>query len=358
MNLLVSYIVAAILRATALVALVLVAVASVVELVGQIDDINGGGYGLPQALIYVALRIPHKLFDVLPAAALIGSLLGLGNLAVHRELVVMRASGISQYGLVAAAGAAGAILLVLMWLLGESLAPSLGDYARRARAAALFEDVNTASARTTWLREGDRFFSLRDPAQGEARGTWVMVFERAGQTGLRRIEEAELVAPVDADSEVWDMLDYAETEFTATGTAARRLTQLRRDVGLSPAMLELSEVRVDLLELTELKQRIGYLESRGQDASRFLGAYWGRIANSVSVVLMTMLALPFVLGSLRSASASARMIVGLVIGLGYYVLGELAANSREVFALDPVVAAWAPGALLLAITALAVARLR
>lgn len=358
MNLLVSYIVAAILRATALVALVLVAVASVVEFVGQLDDIGIGGYGLPQALLYVALRMPHKLFDVLPAAALIGALLGLGNLAVHRELVVMRASGISQYGLVAAAGSAGAVLLVVMWLLGESLAPSLGDYARRSRTDALYEDVDTASTRCTWLREGDRVFNLRGPAQGEASGQGIRVFELSGFKGLRSIAEAELVAPVDPESEVWDMLDYAETEFSEAGTSARRMTQLRRDVGLSSEMLELCEERVDLLELAELKQRIGYLESRGLDASRFLGAYWGRVANSVSVVLMTMLALPFVLGNLRSASAGARMIVGLVIGLGYYVLGELAANSREVFALDPVVAAWAPGAVLLAITALAVARLR
>jgi lipopolysaccharide export system permease protein len=357
-NLLVSYIVRAILRATALVALVLVAVASVVEFVGQLGDVGIESYGLPQALIYVALRIPHKLFDVLPAAALIGALLGLGNLAVHRELVVMRASGISQFRLVAAAGTAGVVLLVVMWLLGESLAPSLGDYARRARTDALFEDVDTASARTTWHREGDRYFMIEEPAQGEARGKRVTAFESAGVTALRRVEEAELFAPAEPDSEAWDMLDYAETEFTGTGTTARRMERLRRDVGLSPSMLEIYEDRVDLLELPELRQKIRYLESRGLDAGRFLAAYWDRIASSVSVVLMTMLALPFVLGSLRSASASARMIVGLVIGLGYYVLGELAANSREVFALDPVVAAWAPSAVLFVITALAVARLR
>jgi lipopolysaccharide export system permease protein len=295
---------------------------------------------------------------VLPAAALIGSLLGLGNLAVHREIVVMRASGISQYSLVAAAGAAGVVLLVIMWLLGESLAPSLGDYARRARADALFDGLDTASARSIWQREGDRFFHLRDPAPGEPGGQRVSVFERAGESALRRIEEAELVPLLDPDSEVWDMLDYAETEFTASGTMARRESQIQRDVGVSQAMLEYSYVRVDLMELPELKQQILYLESLGLDAARFVGAYWGRIASSVSVVLMTMLALPFVLGSLRSASASARMIIGLVIGLGYYVLGEMSANSREVFALDPVAAAWAPSAILLAITVLAVARLR
>ena len=358
MNLLVSYIVKAILRATALVALVLVAVASVVEFVGQLGDVGTGTYGLPQALIYVALRIPHKLFDVLPAAALIGSLLGLGNLAVHRELVVMRTSGLSQYRLTAAAGAAGAVLLAVMWLLGESLAPSLGDYARRARTDALFEGVDRASERSTWFAEGNRFFKLRDPAQGEAGLQRISVFELAGETGLRSIQEAELVAPSDPGSEVWDMLDYAETEFTETGTAARRMSELRRNLGFSTELLALTEERVDLLELAELRQRILYLESHGQDTARYLGAYWGRIASSVSVVLMTMLALPFVLGSLRSASASARMIIGLVIGLGYYVLGELSANSREVFALDPVVAAWGPSAVLFAITVVAVARLR
>jgi lipopolysaccharide export system permease protein len=358
MNLLVSYIVLAILRATAMVALVLVAVASVVEFVGQLDDIGVASYGLPQALVYVALRIPHKLFDVLPAAALIGSLLGLGNLAVHRELVIMRTSGISQYRLVAAAGAAGAVLLVIMWLLGESLAPSLGDYARSLRADALFEDVDTASAQSTWLREGNRIFNLRGPAQGEASGQAIRMFELEGETELRRVAEAELVAPVDPDSEVWEMLDYAETEFVGSGTSARRLNQLRRNLGLSREMLELSEVRVDLLELRELNQRIDYLEGRGLDASRFQGAYWGRIASGSSVVFMTMLALPFVLGGLRSSSSGARMIVGLVIGLGYYVLGELSTNSREVFALDPVIAAWAPSGVLIAITVLAIARLR
>ena len=356
MNRLTTYIVGAVLRATALVAVVLVAVASVVEFVGQLDDVGLASYGLGDAVSYVALRIPHKLFDVLPAAALIGSLLALGNMAVHRELVVMRASGVSQYRLLSAVGAAGVVLLVVMWLLGESLAPSLGEYARRARADALFEDIDTASPQSTWIREGNRIFNLRGPAQGEAAGQSVRIYELDGDAVLRRIAEAEIVGPVASGSEVWELIDYAETEFDGISTRARRDARVRQNFGLSQEML--SELRVDLLELTVLRQTIAYYEGRGLDASRFLSAYWGRIANAVSVVLMTMLALPFVLGSLRSTGAGARMLVGLIIGLGYYVLGELSANSREVFALDPIVAAWAPSGVLLVVTAIAVVRLR
>jgi lipopolysaccharide export system permease protein len=356
-NRLASYITVSVLRGTAVVAAALVAVASVIEFVGQLDDVGVAAYGVREALLYVALRIPRKLFDVLPAAALIGSLLGLGNLAVHRELVVMRTSGVSQYRLLGIVGLSGGILLVVMWLLGESLAPKLGEYARTTRAEALLEDVDATTARSTWLREGDDFIlNLFQPGNGTEVGPRLRMFEFDGSTRLRRVAEGELLAA--GRSDVLDLLDYAETRFSATGTETSRANRIQQDYGFGREVLELTEGREDLLDLPELSRRIRYFRERGLDAGPYLAAYWGRIATGVSVVLMCMLALPFVLGGLRSAGAGARMVFGLVIGLGYYVLGELSVNTGEVFGLDPVAAAWAPSALLLAITALAVLRLR
>jgi lipopolysaccharide export system permease protein len=357
MSRLASYIVTSVLRGTALVAAVLVAVASVIELVGQFDDVGLGTYGVQEALVYVALRIPRKLFDVLPAAALIGSLLGLGNLAVHRELVVMRTSGISQYRLLGSVSGAGLILLIVMALLGESLAPRLGNYARTMRADALLDEVDTPSLSSTWLPGSDEIIiHLSQSESGDGSGQHVRFFELDGDTGLSRFVEGELIAI--GEDGYWDMLDYAETRFTARGVTHRNEGEVRENLGFGREMLELTEGREDLLELLELGKRIGNLRERGVDASVYLAAYWGRIADSVSVVLMTMLALPFVLGSLRSAGAGARMVIGLVIGLAHFVLGELSANTGQVFALDPVFAAWAPSAVLLLITALALLRLR
>jgi lipopolysaccharide export system permease protein len=173
---------------------------------------------------------------------------------------------------------------------------------------------------------------------------------------VRRIAQGELV--ITSSPDVWDVLDFAETSFSADGTDARREPRMQQDWGFSREMLELSEVAEYLLELPEIGRRIQYLEDRGFDASQYVAAYWGRIASGVSVVLMTMLALPFVLGSLRSVGAGARMIVGLVIGLGYYVMSDLSANTGKVLALDPVVAAWAPSGILLVVTVFAVLRLR
>ena len=356
MNRLTSYILTGIIRGTAVVTVALVAVASVIELVGQLDDVGLGSYGLREAIAYVALRIPRKIFDVLPAAALVGALLRLGNMAVHRELVVMRASGVSQYRLLGSAAMAGVVLCVAMFLLGESLAPSLSAYARTMRDDSLLEDVDRASAQSAWFRDGDRIFNLRRPRDSVGFERLVTVFELDGDFGLKQVAEAELLTT--GRSSDWDMLDYDETTFGDEGTSARSEERLQIDYGLNQDMLELSEVREDLFDMRELARYIEELQANSLDATRYLAAYWGRIANGVSVIFMTMLALPFVLGSLRSAGAGARMVVGLIIGLGYYVLGELSVSLLDVFRLDPVVAAWAPSGLLLLITLVAVARLR
>lgn len=356
MNLLGRYIVAGVLKGTALVALALVAVSSVIEFIGQLEDVGVASYGIREALLFVLLRIPHKVFDVLPAATLLGALLSLGNMAVHRELVIIRASGVSHYRMLGFVGTAGVLLLLVMFILGESLAPSLGAYARTMRADALFEDVATASARSTWFKDGNRIFNLRQPGSGAEFDRVVRVFELEDATTLRQIVKADSLMSV--GSEEWDLRGYAETRFEEDRTSARRVDEIQRDYGLNPDLMELSEVRADLLDTPELVRYIAYLRGNGLDASRYLAAYWGRIANGASVVLMALLALPFVLGGLRSAGTGARMIFGLVIGLGYYVAVRLSAQIGEVFALDPAVAAWTPGALLLFVTLLAVLRLR
>jgi lipopolysaccharide export system permease protein len=356
LSLLTKYIVTGVLKSTALVAFALVAVSSVIEFVGQLDDVGLGAYGLREALLFVLLRVPFKIFDVLPAATLLGALLSLGNMAVHRELVVIRTSGVSHYRLLASVSAAGVVLLVIMFLLGESVAPSLGNYARSMRSDALLEDVATGSARSTWFKDGDRIFNLHRPGNGEDFDLAVSVFELDGRSGLRSIATAESVNA--ADSEQWTLNDYTETSFADTQTEVLSLATIDQDYGLSTDLLELSEVRADLLDTPALIRYIDYLELNGLDASRYLAAYWGRIANGASVVLMAILALPFVMGSLRSAGTGARMIIGLIIGLGYYVSVQLSERIGQVFALDPAVAAWAPGAILLVITAFAVVRLR
>lgn len=356
MTLLRTYLVLAVLRGVATVLGVLVVVTAAIELVGQLNDVGTGDYGLQAALSFVGLRVPRTIFVTLPIAALIGALLSLGNLAVHRELVVMRASGVSSWQILSAVGLAGFALAVLMVLLGESLAPSLGAYANELRTRAMHEELAVGNGQATWLREGDRIVSLRRAAGDFGYGGGVLLFELGAGQSLAEVARADS-ADLDAANR-WVLSNYAETSFEEAGVTVRSEPESSEAYRLNPDLLELSVVREDLLDTPSLIRYIDYLEGNGLDAHRYLVAYWSRVASVVSVIVTTLLAVPFVFGSLRSAGASARLVVGLVIGLTYYVAGEVLTSGGEVYGLPPLVIAWAPTAFLMLITAFAFSRIR
>jgi lipopolysaccharide export system permease protein len=298
---------------------------------------------------------PRTIFSVLPAAALIGSLLALGNLAVHRELIVMRASGISSWQLLFSVGLAGFALSVFMVLLGESLAPSLSAYADETRTRAM-RAVGTAEGKATWLKDGDRIFSLRRQTGDFSYRGGVLLFDLGPDQALRQIARADTAAADGAGH--WVLSNYGETTFLDNGVTARTERQSTQTYDLNPDLLALSVVRENLLDTPSLQRYIRYLTDNGLDARRYLIAYWTRMADIVSVVLMTILALPFVFGGLRSAGTGARLIVGLVVGLSYYAIGQVLASGGEVYGVQPLVVAWAPSSVLFLITIVAVARAR
>ncbi len=357
MTLLRGYIMFSLFRGVATALAVLVGVFAGIEFVGQLNDVGTGDFGLTQALIYVLLRLPRKILESLPAAALMGSLLSLGNLAVHRELIVMRASGISSMQLLGAVGLAGFGLAVIMGLLSESLAPSLSAYAAEMRTQALQKNATgLTQGQATWLRDGDRIVSLRRQGGGDlGYGGGVLLFEVGPDQTLKQISRADS-ADIDAESR-WVLSNYSETSFLANGVATSSAREATQTYTLNPNLL-VSVVREDMLDTPALQRYIRYLKDNSLDARRYESAYWTRLSSIASVVLMTVLALPFVFGGLRSAGTGARLLVGLVIGLSYYVIGEVLARGGEVFDLDPIVVAWAPSAMLLLATLVALSRAR
>ncbi len=87
-------------------------------------------------------------------------------------------------------------------------------------------------------------------------------------------------------------------------------------------------------------------------------AFWSRIARTVAIAFSVLLAIPFVLGSLRSAGAGSRALLGLLLGIGFFSLQRLIESGTIVFDLNPVILAWLPTVLLATVTMLLLARAR
>jgi lipopolysaccharide export system permease protein len=73
---------------------------------------------------------------------------------------------------------------------------------------------------------------------------------------------------------------------------------------------------------------------------------------------MPVLALAFVFGSLRSSGSGGRLLIGVLVGLGYFLASEMIANTGQVFNLNPAIVTWVPSLALLVVTAFALSRVK
>jgi lipopolysaccharide export system permease protein len=107
-----------------------------------------------------------------------------------------------------------------------------------------------------------------------------------------------------------------------------------------------------------LLKLINYLQANSLSARDYLFALSSRLARTVAILFSVLLAIPFVLGSLRSSGAGTRMLTGLIAGITLFLLQRLIESGTVVFDLNPVLLAWLPTALLATVVFLLLARAR
>ena len=348
-----QYLMRTILTSTALVLVVLLALAGLFEFIAELDDTRGD-YQTPQAILYTVLRLPNLAFEMLPVAALIGSLLGLGALAGNSEIIVMRSAGLSIRKLAGMVAFTGFVLLVMTALLGEFIGPPLDFYARDMRVEARYQQDDDGLGNATWVKDGDVFLHLQRINPDFEFGNLHMY--RFNNDRLHSIAMAEN-SGID-ENDQWLLENLRETQFERDGVQVTQSSRTVESFEVNADLLGSALAKPLSLSAREMLSYIAYLKRNNLDATRYETEFWYRVARTATVFIMPILSLAFVFGSLRSGGAGGRLMLGVVIGLAYYLASETLANSGQVFNLNPVIVTWIPTLALAAITWFALARIR
>ena len=77
-----------------------------------------------------------------------------------------------------------------------------------------------------------------------------------------------------------------------------------------------------------------------------------------AVIIVTLLALPFVFGPLRTTGAGTRTVIGVMLGVIFYLVSRTIENGGQLFGMNPVLVAWLPTTTIGVLTLAAIARTR
>ncbi len=338
MKILDNYIAKTVISGTLMVLLVLGALLAFVDFVSEMDDVGKGEYSMLEAALFVLLSLPKRLYELFPTAVLIGSLLSLGTLAGNSELTVMRAAGISIMRIVFSVLKAGFILLVCVALIGELVLPNSERAAQTLRAKDLKQNISLGGGGGFWARDGQRFLYVSHVYPGMNLGK-VNVYELADNNKLKSVTHAESAQHKDNR---WTLNNVQRTDFSNNHVESFKVESEVWQKLLNPDLFKVVSVEPDNMSALDLYQYSRYLRDNALDSSSYELAFWIKIFTPISSLVMLLIALPFIFGSQRSSGAGNRMLVGLLLGIGFYLLNRTVNHLGQVYQISPFISASAP----------------
>jgi lipopolysaccharide export system permease protein len=347
------YVIAQVVIGTLFALLLLVTLDVVFALIGELGDLGRGTYGLLEALAYVLLTLPRRVYELVPTAALLGGLLWLGNLASNSELTAMRASGVTLFTFLSWVMQGGLVVVIVMVALGELVAPGAEARGQNLKAFAFDERLSVGRI-GLWARDGNRIIQADTVLPGDTLGG-VRVFELGPDGTLFSVAK---VALAEYEGDRWRLRELNRSHLSSSGVFAERLDEEFVPQLLAPEYFGVLVVEPRQMAANDLARYVRYLKDNRLESEPYEVAFWQRFSMPASTWVMLLLALPFLFGSQREGGAGRRLFIGLLLGVGFAIVMRVLTHMGMVYGLPPWLSASAPLWLFLGVALVLLRRVR
>ncbi|MFW2095213.1 LPS export ABC transporter permease LptG [Acinetobacter sp. ULE_I057] len=297
---------------------------------GELGDLKQG-YTAWNALQYVLWGAPRYLYEILPIAALIGAVLGLGSMASNSELIVMRAAGISLWRIVGWVMRSAMLLVILSFLLTQFVIPYTNEQAKSIKS---HRSVATlGEVKGYWTREGQRFIYIDYAnSKGTLKQVQVVDFDdNYRMKSLLNSEEGQFLKEGQ-----WNLKQSAQVNLLANGQA-QVVNKNQEDLALAlqPKYVHMVTINPEDLAPTQLLSFMQYMHEYSQVPKTYLLAFWKNVGSPFALLALVLIACSFIFGPLRQQSMGFRLVIALFVGLGFYYIQDFLGYASLVYAPSP-----------------------
>jgi len=371
MNLIERYLGRTLVSHTLLVMMVLLLILGFSEFMIQLGKLSES-YTLQKGVIYTLLKLPVYGYEIFPVAILIGTLIGLGGLANHAELTILRVTGWSIgrifWGVMKSA--------LLMWLvvtvIGETVAPSAESYAKKLRGEAMHRNLSIGQQSDFWLKDAQRYIHVgRVISDHQFRDISVYRVEKGQIKSVKTAKTATyqkrtgqgnwVLNQVIQQTFSWQNRQLWNPQKNNYPFLNYQQTPIKQQVvtlPIDPSLLQTLQVDTRYMSIFALKDYITFLEKNDLDAEPYRLAFWRKIATPLVIFGMIALVFPLIFGSQRQVSMGQRIFVGIMIGMSFHLLNQIFGNLTVVYHLPTLMGALLPSIVLIVVALGLLRRLR
>ncbi|MFZ4535255.1 LPS export ABC transporter permease LptG [Propionivibrio sp.] len=312
------------------------------DMISEVKNVGQGTYQLHHAVAFVALRMPGRVYELMPIAVLIGTLYALSTLARHSEITVLRASGMSTARLLAGLCQVAAVFALITFVIGEVVVPPSERAAQQLRLKEKGQMVGQDLRSGLWVKDERSFINVQFVLPDtRLRGIRIYEFDRNAQ--LRSVTEAD--EGVYVPPATWRLSGVVQTVLHGERSEVVRMPDMDWHSALNPDILAVLMVSPERMSLLHLSAYTRHLAENSQKTQRYDIALWKKVIYPLAALVMVALALPFGYSHNRVSGVSLKIFSGVMIGVFFHMLNGLFSNLGAINSWSPVISAMAPSAL-------------
>ncbi|WP_442782617.1 LPS export ABC transporter permease LptG [Collimonas fungivorans] len=312
------------------------------DLMNELPSVGRGGYKLQHAFFFVLLGLPSYAYELMPIAALIGTIYTLSQFAARSEFTIMRVSSMSTMMTAKILVKIGLLFVIATVLIGEFVSPKSAEFAEKVKLEARGSSISQKFKTGLWSKDviragadgasgdivGSRFINIGEiRPDGQLVGVKLYEFDRnLHMTSLILAAHAEYQG-----KHTWRMADVVQTDFVngtstediTTAIATKKFPSKDLVSEITPEILSVLFADPDHMSAYNLWSYSQHLAENNQHTERYDIAFWKKLVYPLSVFVMMALALPFAYLHFRTGGVSLKIFTGIMIGVSFQLVNTL-----------------------------------
>ena len=311
---------------------VLVSIEVFFSFTAELKYLGQGNFGMENILKYSILSLPKSILIMFPYAVLIGSMLSLGAMAADMEFISMHSSGISITKIITIILIQAFLLSALFYTVADSVVPEYTSKAENKKNTALNKKIIYEN-NGVWFKDKNTFIKIHEIYSDENLKSIVMYKYDSDNVllSIKTIKEATYM------NSKWHLKGIEETFLNEIPVSKKYSYEEVTSSFIDKKLINIKTHKSESLSLTDVVRNINYLKNNGLDTDVQKKIFWEKIFKPFSTIIMLFLAMPFIFGKHRSSNLSKRIVLGLFIGIIFFIVTSMLPNLGMVLGIMPFI---------------------
>lgn len=311
-----------------------------VDFIERSSQLFKTGANLSAVALYFIYKSPMILFQMVPVATLLGTLLTLVVLSKNSEITALKSGGISVFRAVRPIFILAITISIFSALINEYVVPEANQ-----KSAYVYRTGIKQKEWSVQYKRSNVYYKSKDaiyrfytfmPEQGNMAGISVYRFDDDfNLTERLYAEKAEY-----KDGE-WKLFDIRQWRFDQGDlVSTTHLDSMNAGIEESVDDFKVYQRKTEEMSYRELRAYVKRLEKEGIDTSRYQTDLQGKLAFPLVSVIMALLGVPFAVRHGRKGGVALGIGIAVVIGVVYWIVMALGLALGHSGVIPPFVAAW------------------